>query len=111
MILGDNGEKMSKSKGNVVNPDDMMNEYGADALRCYELFISDYEKEANWNENGLKGCKRFLDRVYRLGNKLNDSDGYSKSLEIVINQTIKKVTDDIDNMKYNTACIITHDIT
>ena len=103
MILGENGEKMSKSRGNVVNPDDMIKEYGADALRTYELFIGDYEKEANWSENGLKGCKRFLDRTYRLGSKLNDSDSYSKELEILINQTIKKVTADIDTMRYNTA--------
>ena len=103
MILGANGEKMSKSKGNVVNPDDMVKEYGADALRCYELFIGDYTMDASWNEFGLKGCKKFLDRIYRLGNKLNDSLEYSKDLEILINQSIKKVTDDLENMKYNTA--------
>ena len=103
MILGSNGEKMSKSKGNVVNPDDMIKEYGADALRCYELFIGDYTADAAWNEDGLNGCKKFLDRVVRLGNKLNNNNEYSKEVEILINQTIKKVTEDLDNMKYNTA--------
>ncbi len=103
MILGPNGEKMSKSKGNVINPDDMVKEYGADALRCYELFIGDYSMDAAWSENGLKGCKKFLDRIYRLKDKLNGSNEYTKSLEILINQTIKKVTDDLENMKYNTA--------
>ncbi len=103
MILGENGEKMSKSKGNVVNPDDIIKEYGADALRTYEMFIGDYEKDASWSENGLKGCFKFLDRVYRLGEKLNGKDEYSKETEILINQTIKKVTDDLLNIKYNTA--------
>jgi len=103
MILGSNGEKMSKSKGNVVNPDDMIKEYGADALRCYELFIGDYTADAAWSEDGLKGCKKFLDRIERLANKLNGKEDYSKSVEILINQTIKKVTEDFDNMKYNTA--------
>ncbi len=103
MILGENGEKMSKSKGNVVNPDDMVTEYGADALRTYELFIGDYEKDAVWQETGLKGCKRFLDKVERLGEKLNDQEGYTPELENIINKTIKKVTEDIVSMKYNTA--------
>src|SRR5574344_1073058 len=103
MILGENGEKMSKSKGNVVNPDDMVNNYGADALRCYEMFIGDYSMSAAWSENGLKGCKKFLDRIYRLKEHINKSDEYTSSLEILINQTIKKVTDDLENMKYNTA--------
>jgi len=103
MILGSNGEKMSKSKGNVVNPDDMIKEYGADALRCYELFIGDYTADAAWNEDGLKGCKKFLDRIERIAEKLNGENEYSKSVEILINQTIKKVTEDFDNMKYNTA--------
>ncbi len=103
MILGESGEKMSKSKGNVVNPDDIVKEYGCDALRTYEMFIGDYEKDASWSENGLKGCKKFLDRVYRLGTKLNGDFNYSKNVEILINQTIKKVTDDLNNMKYNTA--------
>ena len=103
MILGENGEKMSKSRGNVVNPDDMVKNYGADALRCYEMFIGDYEKDATWNEFGLKGCKRFLDRVIKMGEKLNDQKGYTKSLENAIHRTIKKVSEDIDTMKYNTA--------
>ena len=103
MILGSNGEKMSKSKGNVVNPDDIVREYGADALRTYEMFIGDYEHDASWSENGLKGCKKFLDRVFRLGTKLNDNNEYSSETEILINQTIKKVTEDLENMKYNTA--------
>ena len=103
MILGENGEKMSKSKGNVVNPDDMVKNYGADALRTYELFIGDYEKDAAWSENGLKGCKRFLDRVYRLKDKVVDGFIYSKEVDNIINKTIKKVTNDIENMKYNTA--------
>ena len=103
MILGSNGEKMSKSRGNVVNPDDMIKEYGADALRTYELFIGDYEKDAAWSENGLKGCKRFLDRVYRLKDKVVARDEYTKELESIIHKSIKKVTNDISTMKYNTA--------
>ena len=103
MILGENGEKMSKSKGNVVNPDDMIAEYGADALRTYELFIGDYEKDATWQENGLKGCKRFLDKVIRIGDKLSNQQEYSLTLESIINKTIKKVTEDIVTMNYNTA--------
>ena len=103
MILGDNNEKMSKSRGNVVNPDDMVKAYGADALRVYEMFIGDYEKDAAWSENGLKGCKRFIDKIYRLKDKVNDSEEYTESLEILINKTIKKVTEDIDTMNYNTA--------
>ncbi len=103
MILGSDGEKMSKSRGNVVNPDDVVNEYGADALRTYEMFIGDYEKEVSWSEQGLKGCRRFLDRIVRLGEKLNDELEYSPSLEKSIHKTIKKVTEDIDNMKFNTA--------
>ena len=103
MILGSNGEKMSKSKGNVINPDDIVKEFGADALRTYEMFIGDYEKDAAWSTNGLKGCKKFLDRIYNLGNKLNDSNDYTKDILVLINQTIKKVTEDLNNMKYNTA--------
>ena len=103
MILATDGSKMSKSKGNVVNPNDMVREYGADALRTYEMFIGDYSKDASWSENGLKGCKRFLDRVWKLQTKLNDSNEYSKSLEIIINKTIKKVTEDFNNLDYNTA--------
>ena len=103
MILGSNNEKMSKSKGNVVNPDDIVKEFGADALRTYEMFIGDYEKDAAWSIQGLKGCKKFLDRVFRLGERLNDSTEYSKQTEILINQTIKKVTEDLSSIKYNTA--------
>lgn len=103
MILGDNGIKMSKSKGNVVNPDDMVNLYGADALRVYEMFIGDYSKDASWSENGLKGCKRFLDKVYRLKDKVRESNEYTSDLEILINKTIKKVNEDINTMNYNTA--------
>ena len=103
MILGEGGVKMSKSLGNVINPDDMIKLYGADALRCYEMFIGDYEKEATWSEQGLKGCKRFIDRVIKKGESLNDSEEYTKDLEILINKTIKKVTDDFDTSKFNTA--------
>ena len=103
MILGENGEKMSKSKGNVVNPDDMVKNYGADALRTYEMFIGDYSKDAAWSENGLKGCKRFLEKIYRLKDKVVDGEEFTKDLEILINQTIKKVENDINTMNYNTA--------
>ena len=103
MILGENGEKMSKSKGNVINPDDMVKAYGADALRVYEMFIGDYEHDASWSENGLKGCKRFLDRIERIADKLIDKNDINSNLEIIFNQTIKKVTDDILTMNYNTA--------
>ncbi len=103
MILGSNGEKMSKSKGNVINPDDMVNKYGADALRCYEMFIGDYSQDAAWSDAGLNGCRKFLDRIVRLKDKVVDDNKYSSNLEILINQTIKKVTNDLDNMKYNTA--------
>ena len=101
MILGEGGVKMSKSIGNVINPDDMVEIYGADSLRCYEMFIGDYEKEVAWSEQGLNGCKRFLDRVVRIGEKVVEGDNYS--LEKLTHQTIKKVTEDIDNMKFNTA--------
>lgn len=103
MILGSNGEKMSKSKGNVINPDDMVKLYGADALRCYELFIGDYEKDASWSDFGLKGCRRFLDRIIRLKDKVVESENYSPNLEGIIHKTIKKVTNDLSTMKYNTA--------
>ena len=103
MILGSNGEKMSKSKGNVINPNDCVKEVGADALRVYEMFIGDYEKEVSWSTASLKGCKKFLDRVERIGNKLNSKTTYSPTLEILFNQTIKKVSNDLDTLKYNTA--------
>ena len=101
MILGPDGEKMSKSKGNVINPHSIVEEYGADALRVYEMFIGDYEKDAAWSTNGLKGCKRFLDRVWKIGEKLNGQQGYTN--EVLVNKTIKKVSEDIENTKYNTA--------
>ncbi len=103
MILGENNEKMSKSKGNVVNPDDMINSYGADALRTYEMFIGDYQKDAAWSENGLKGCKKFLDKVVRLKDKVITENSYSGAFEKIIHQTIKKVTNDLLTMNYNTA--------
>jgi len=103
MILGPNGEKMSKSKGNVINPDDMVKLYGADALRCYELFIGDYEKDVAWSDFALKGCRRFLDKVERLKSKVTNDEDYSKDLESIIHKTIKKVTTDLTSMKYNTA--------
>ena len=101
MILGSNNEKMSKSKGNVVNPDDIVNEFGADTLRTYEMFIGDYEKDAAWSIESLRGCKRFLDRVERLQSKVVDKSGYTD--DVIVNKTIKKVTYDLENMKYNTA--------
>ena len=101
MILGSNGEKMSKSKGNVINPDDIVKEVGSDALRTYEMFIGDYEKDAAWSTNGLKGCKKFLDRIWRIQDRLNDKAGYTD--EVLVNRTIKKVSTDLVSMKYNTA--------
>lgn len=103
MVLGENNEKMSKSKGNVINPNEIVEAYGADALRVYEMFMGDYELETAWSYNGLKGCKRFLDRVWRLQTKVKPGQNYTPSLEVLINQTIKKVSTDIENMKFNTA--------
>lgn len=103
MILGANGEKMSKSRGNVVNPDDIVNEFGADTLRTYEMFIGDFEKAAPWSENGVKGCKRFLDRVWVLNDMVTDGDAYSPELEKAFHKTIKKVSEDMDQLKMNTA--------
>ncbi|MBE6891852.1 MAG: leucine--tRNA ligase [Ruminococcaceae bacterium] len=103
MILGENSEKMSKSRGNVVNPDDIVNTYGADTLRLYEMFIGDFEKAAPWSENGVKGCRRFLDRVYSMAQNVVDSDEYSAELEASFHKTIKKVTEDIEALKFNTA--------
>ena len=103
MILGSNNEKMSKSKGNVINPDDIIRDYGADALRVYEMFIGDYTKDAAWSDNGLKGCYKFLNRIWNLQDKLNDKNGYTASIESLIHKTIKKVSDDINNLAYNTA--------
>ncbi len=103
MILGENGEKMSKSRGNVVNPDDIVAQYGADTMRMYEMFIGDFEKAAPWSSDSIKGCKRFLERVWSLQDNVNDGVGYSDKLESSIHRTIKKVTEDIDSMKFNTA--------
>ncbi len=103
MILGENGEKMSKSRGNVVNPDDIVREYGADTLRTYEMFIGAFDLSASWSENGVKGCRRFLDRVWKLQDILVDGDGYSSDLETLMHQTIKKVSADFESLKYNTA--------
>ena len=103
MILGDNSEKMSKSRGNVVNPDDIVNEFGADTLRTYEMFIGDFEKSAPWSENGVKGCRRFLERVWKLQDILVEDNNYSKELESSIHKTIKKVTEDFDTLKFNTG--------
>ena len=101
MILGSDNQKMSKSKGNVINPDDIVNEYGADTLRTYEMFMGDYQMDAPWNTDSLKGCKRFIDRVIKLGEKLNDKTGYTN--EVLINKTIDKVSNDLITLKYNTA--------
>ena len=103
MIIGENGEKMSKSRGNVVNPDDIVNEYGADTLRTYEMFIGAFDLAASWSEDGVKGCRRFLDRVWKLQDIMTDEEGYSKDLETKMHQTIKKVSNDFENLKYNTA--------
>lgn len=103
MILGDNGEKMSKSRGNVINPDDIVRDYGADTLRTYEMFIGDFEKSVPWSENGVKGCRRFLERVWNLQKIVVDGDEYTKELESSIHKTIKKVSYDFDNLKYNTG--------
>ena len=103
MILGEHGEKMSKSRGNVVNPDDIVQEYGADTLRTYEMFIGAFDLAASWSEDGVKGCRRFLDRVWKLQDLMTDEEGYSKDLETKMHQTIKKVSNDFENLKYNTA--------
>lgn len=103
MVLGSNNEKMSKSKGNVINPDDIVNEYGADTLRVYEMFMGDYEQDAPWSTDSLKGCKRFLDRIVRLKDRVTSGDEYSKNLETIIHQSIKKVTYDLSHIAYNTA--------
>ena len=103
MILGGNNEKMSKSRGNVVNPDDIVRDYGADTLRCYEMFIGDFEKPVPWSENGVKGCRRFLERVWNLQSLVVDGDKYTEDLASEIHKTIKKVTEDYINLKANTA--------
>ena len=103
MILGSNGEKMSKSRGNVVNPDDIVRDYGADTLRTYEMFIGAFDLSASWSEDGVKGCRRFLERVWKLQDLLVDGEGYSLELETKMHQTIKKVSNDFESLKYNTA--------
>lgn len=103
MILGQNGEKMSKSRGNVVNPDDIVNTYGADTMRLYEMFIGDFEKAAPWNSDSIKGCKRFIEKYWNLQEKVTDGEEYSSKNEALMHKTIKKVTYDIDNLKANTA--------
>ena len=103
MILGENGEKMSKSRGNVINPDDIVRDYGADTMRVYEMFIGDFEKAAPWSQASIKGSKRFLDKVFALTDMLCDGNKYSEKLEVSFNKTVKKVSEDIENLKMNTA--------
>ncbi|MDN5378564.1 MAG: leucyl-tRNA synthetase [Clostridiales bacterium] len=103
MVLGENGEKMSKSRGNVVNPDEVIAEYGADTMRLYEMFIGDFEKSAPWSSTSIKGCKRFLDRIWALQENVVDGDDYRPELKAAMHKTIKKVTEDIEGMKFNTA--------
>ncbi|KXB66613.1 leucine--tRNA ligase [Aedoeadaptatus coxii] len=103
MILGEDGGKMSKSRGNVVNPDDIVNRYGADTLRTYEMFIGDFEKSVPWSENGVKGCRRFLERVWSLAEDIQDGDVYRKDMEVLMHQSIKKVSYDYEHLKANTA--------
>ena len=103
MVLGSNNEKMSKSKGNVINPDDIVREYGADTLRLYEMFMGDYTQDAPWSTDSLKGCKRFIDKIIRLKDKVVDGENYSPKLESLIHKTIKKVQTDLNTMAYNTA--------
>lgn len=103
MILGENGEKMSKSRGNVVNPDDIIRDYGADTMRVYEMFIGDFEKSAPWSQSSIKGSKRFLEKIWALSDILTEGDGYSPELEAEFHRTIKKVSSDIEGLKMNTA--------
>ena len=103
MILGQNGEKMSKSRGNVVNPDEIVDTYGADTMRLYEMFIGDFEKAAPWNSDSIKGCKRFIEKYWNLQEKVVDGDEFTSEMEALMHKTIKKVTYDIDNLKANTA--------
>lgn len=103
MIMGDNGEKMSKSRGNVVNPDEIVSEYGADTLRTYEMFIGDFEKSANWTESGVQGCRKFLERVWKMDDLLTEDESMDKETEVLFHQTIKKVTEDFETLKFNTA--------
>ena len=103
MILGENNEKMSKSRGNVVNPDDIVNEFGADTFRLYEMFIGAFDQATPWSENGVRGCRKFLDRVWALSDKVTEEEGYSPELETAMHKTIRKVGEDIERMKFNTA--------
>ena len=103
MILGEGGEKMSKSRGNVINPNDVVAQYGADTMRMYIMFIGDFEKAAAWSDNAVKGCKRFLDRIWNLAEQVTPAEAYGKENEALLHKTIKKVSDDIENMKFNTA--------
>ncbi len=103
MILGEDGEKMSKSRGNVINPDDIVRDYGADTMRLYEMFLGDFEKAAPWSQNAVKGCRRFLDRVWALFDSVQPGGAYSQKNESAMHKTIKKVTEDIENLKFNTA--------
>ena len=103
MILGEDGQKMSKSRGNVISPDDVIKAYGADTLRLYEMFIGDFEKTAPWSPSSIKGCKRFLDRVWALQDCLIDGDDYRDELKTKFHKAIKKVTEDIESLKFNTA--------
>ena len=103
MILGSDHQKMSKSRGNVINPDDIIRDYGADTLRCYEMFMGDFSSMAIWSDEGVRGCRKYLERVFNLNEIVEDGDSYSKDLEVVTNQTIKKVSEDYENLKFNTA--------
>ena len=103
MILGEDHQKMSKSRGNVVNPDDIIRDYGADTLRTYEMFIGDFGSTAIWSDEGVRGCRKYLERVYNMLEMVEDGDDYSKDIEVAIHQTIKKVSEDYENLKFNTA--------
>jgi len=103
MIMGENNEKMSKSRGNVVNPDDIVQEFGADTLRLYEMFIGDFEKSVPWSDNSVKGCRRFIDRIWNFADEIVAGDAFSPELEVLMNKTIKKVTEDFETLKFNTA--------
>ena len=103
MVLGSDNGKMSKSKGNVINPDDIVKEYGADTLRVYEMFMGDYEQDCPWSTDSLKGCKRFIDKVIRLKDKVIEGEEYSKDLEVIINKSIKKIEYDMTHLGYNTV--------
>lgn len=103
MILGEDHQKMSKSRGNVINPDDIIRDYGADTLRCYEMFIGDFTSTAIWSDEGVRGCRKYLERVYNMIDLIGQGEGYSKNIEVTIHQTIKKVSEDFENLKFNTA--------